>query len=537
MSEHSLSLSRRKALLLAGAAPMALWAGAGSAATPSNAVVFAKQIDDMITVDPGECYELSGIEIATNIYDRLLRYEAEDLNKMVGGVAESWTVSADGKVYTFKLRQGLKFASGAPITAEDCVFSLQRVVLLDKTPAFLVTQLGWTKDNVKTLIKAVDPATLEFTITVDYAPSMVLNLMTSIIASIVEKKVALAHEANGDLGNTWLKSNSAGSGAYSLVSWKPNESVTLDAYPAFRMGAPNMKRVVVRHIPEPSSQRLLLEKADADIARDLSPDQLKAMAEAKGIEIGAFKGANQFYIGMNAKYAPLANPKVRQALKYLVDYDGMVNSFLKGQMIVQQTFLPIGFFAAIPYNPYKLDVAKAKALLAEGGYPNGFEVTLSTKNSYPNTDMAQSVQQTMAQAGIKVSILPGDGKQVIGDYRARKHQMCLISWGPDYFDPHTNADTFARNTDNSDSPATKTLPWRNSWDIPEISKMTAAAARELDTKKREKLYEDLQKKVTDEGPFILMFQQNNQIAWRTNTTGFAPGITEDLNFYRTIKKT
>ena len=150
-------------LLLAGAAatPFGGWVRIADAAAPKDTAVFAKQIDDIITLDPGECYELSGIEMCTNIYDRLLRYEAEDLNKLVGGVAESWTVAPDGKTFTFKIRPNLKFQSGAPVTAEDVEFSLQRVVLMDKTPAFLFTQLGWKKDNVKDLIKAVDASTVQ----------------------------------------------------------------------------------------------------------------------------------------------------------------------------------------------------------------------------------------------------------------------------------------------------------------------------------------------------------------------------------------
>ena len=297
-----------------------------------------------------------------------------------------------------------------------------------------------------------------------------------------------------------------------------------------------MKRVVVRHVPEPATQSLQLQKGDADIARDLGADQVKSIGADKAIRVEDFPGANTWYIGLNTGHPALSNVKVRQAIKYAIDYQGMVNSFLKGQFFVQQTFLPIGFFAAIPYNPYKLDIAKAKALLAEAGFANGFDVKLSMGNSSPLTEIAQSIQQTLGQAGIRVQLMPAEKKAVLGEYRARKHDMALLSWGPDYLDPHTNADTFARNTDNSDTPATKPLAWRNKWFIPELSKKTAAAAQELDGKKREQMYAEMQKTVTDEGPFVIMFQNVNQIAERTNVKGFKPGITEDMNFYRLITK-
>src|SRR5206468_8181662 len=139
-------------------------------------------------------------------------------------------------------------------------------------------------------------------------------------------------------------------------------------------------------------------------------------------------------------------------------------------------------------NPYKLDPEKAKALLKEAGYPDGFSIDLDAPNFAPFTNIAQSVQSTMAQGGIKVNIISAEQKSLLTKYRARQHQMLLVYWGPDYMDPHTNADSFARNTDNSDNPATKPLAWRNSWLIPEISKMTQAAVEEADLAKREQLY-------------------------------------------------
>ena len=238
--------------------------------TPADTLVIAKNIDDIITLDPAEAYEFSGIEIISNVYDRIMRLEPTDITKLVGGVAESYTLSEDGKTLTFKIRGGQKFASGNAITAADAVFSLQRVVKLDKTPAFLIGQLGWTKDNVDQLVKLVDEQTFQITITEDFAPSLVLSLMSSVVGSVVDMKVAMEHEASGDMGHDWLKSHSAGSGAYSLRAWKANESVALDANPNYRGGQPAMKRVVVRHVPEPAAQRLLIEKGDADIARNLT---------------------------------------------------------------------------------------------------------------------------------------------------------------------------------------------------------------------------------------------------------------------------
>jgi len=284
--------------------------------------------------------------------------------------------------------------------------------------------------------------------------------------------------------------------------------------------------VVVRHVPEPAAQLLLIQKGDADIARDLTTDQIATLANSKDIKVESFPGANSWYMSMNVTDERLAKPKVREALKLLVDYKGMTDTLLKGRFIVHQTFLPAGFPGAIDYNPFKLDVAKAKALLAEAGYPNGFEMKLDAPNFQPFTDIAQSIQQTMGQGGVKLNIVSAELKSVLTVYRASKHELLLVNWGPDYFDPHTNADAFAN----------KPLAARNKWNAPEIAGEAAEAAKEIDTAKRIKLYADLQHKITDDGPFILMFQNTNPVARRVNVHGFTPGLTEDLNFYSPVTK-
>jgi peptide/nickel transport system substrate-binding protein len=181
-----------------------------AAATPQDTLVIAKNIDDIITLDPAEVFELSGGEMINQFYDRVMAYEAEDTAKLVGGVAESNTVSDDGRTITLKIRPGLKFHSGNPVRAEDVAFSLQRVIKLNLTPAFIFTQLGWSADNVESLVKALDEQTVELKITEDLAPTFVLNTLSAGVGSVVDKELVLQHEKDGDLGHEWLKTHSAG---------------------------------------------------------------------------------------------------------------------------------------------------------------------------------------------------------------------------------------------------------------------------------------------------------------------------------------
>ncbi len=480
------------------------------AETPANMLVIANRIDDITTLDPAESFEFAGSDVSRNIYGKLVNFDPLDLAAGYGpDLAESWTVSEDGKTITFTMREGVKFHSGNPVRAEDAAWSLQRAVILNKTPSFILTQFGFTAENAMEMIKA-EGNTVSITTDKRYATSFVLNCLTSTIGGIVDMKTAMANESDGDMGNTWLKTNTAGSGAYSLVSWKPNQSVTLKSNPDFYLGAPAMERVVVRHVQESSTQRLMLERGDIDVARNLNPDDVAGLSGKDGIAVDSALRGRLMYISLNQKHPVLSKPKVIEAVKYLVDYEGMQNSFLKGQYVIHQNFLPATYLGAVEENPFSLNIEKAKALLAEAGV-EGLEIEVGVREAQERIEISQSLQNTFAQAGIKLNITVGTAKQILGRYRARELDMYMGAWGPDYPDPHTNAGTFAYNPDNSDAAkATGLLAWRNAWDTGGLTAKVAAAVVEGDRNVRSKMYADIQAEFRDIAPFAILYQKIEQ---------------------------
>jgi peptide/nickel transport system substrate-binding protein len=451
-----------------------------AAETPPNMLVIANRIDDITTLDPAESFEFAGSDVSRNVYGKLVNFDPMNLDAGYGpDLAASWEVSEDGKTITFTMREGVKFHSGNPVTAADAAFSLRRAVILNKTPSFILTQFGFTAETANETITH-SGNTVSITTDKRYATSFVLNCLTSTIGGIVDMKTVMANEVDGDMGNSWLKTNTAGSGAYSVANWKPNESVTLVANPDFYLGAPKMERVVVQHVAESASQRLLLERGDIDLARNLNPDDVKGMAGAAGVKIHTELRGRLMYISLNAKHPVLSKPKVKLAIKYLIDYEGMQNSFLDGQYTIHQNFLPATYLGAIDDAPYSLNVEKAKALLAEAGV-SGLEITAGVREAQERLEIAQSLQNTFAQAGIKLNLEVGTGKQVLSKYRARELDMYIGAWGPDYPDPHTNAGTFAFNPDNSDEAgATGLLAWRNAWGTDGLTEKVGAAVVEID---------------------------------------------------------
>ncbi|MDO9416163.1 ABC transporter substrate-binding protein [Pararhizobium sp.] len=517
------------------------------AVTPADTLVEGFAIDDIITMDPGEAFELSTAEITSNTYSYLVRLDLNDTSKIVGDLAESWTVSDDGLTYTFKLKPNLKFASGNPVTAEDVAYSFERVVKLDKSPAFILTQFGLTGDNVTEKAKAADPNTFVFTVDKSYAPSFVLNCLTATVGAVVDKKLVAAnvvsapptaeYKYDNDFGNAWLKTGYAGSGAFKMREWRANEVVVLERNDNYYGEKPALARVIYRYMKESSGQRLALEAGDIDIARNLEPNDLEAVTKNTALKTTSAPKGTVYYISLNQKNPNLAKPEVAEAFKYLIDYDAIGSTLIKGIGEIHQTFLPKGVLGELAENPYKLDVAKAKELLAKAGLADGFSVTMDVRNTQPVTGVAESIQQTLAQAGVKMEIIPGDGKQTLTKYRARTHDIYIGQWGQDYFDPNSNAETFTVNPDNSDEGKNKTLAWRNAWEVPkEWTDQSKAALLERDATKRADLYKDLQKKVLEKSPFVLIFQQTEVAGYASNLKGFKLGPSFDTNYVFTISK-
>jgi peptide/nickel transport system substrate-binding protein len=373
-----------------------------------------------------------------------------------------------------------------------------------------------------------------------------LNCLSATVASVVDAKLVKEHVAavtpsadykyDNDFGNAFLKTGYAGSGVYKLREWRANEVVVLERNDNYYGEKAKLARVIYRNMKESSGQRLALEAGDIDVARNLEPNDLDAIAKNADLTTTSAPKGTVYYISLNQKNPNLAKPEVRQAFKYLVDYDALSTTILKGIGEIHQSFLPKGDLGTVDDNPFKLDVAKAKELLAKAGLPDGFSVTMDVRTGQPTTGMAESIQQTLGQAGIKLEIIPGDGKQTLTKYRARNHDIYIGNWGQDYFDPNSNAQTFASNPDNSDAGKSHTLAWRNSWDIPELTKETEAALLEKDSGKRADMYKDLQQKILDTSPFVIIHQQLEVVGLRKNLKGLVLGPSFDTNFVGSVSK-
>lgn len=515
---------------------VALAASPTLAASPADTLVVADAIDDVLTLDPGEVGEVGGVLANSQIYQSLVTFDIDDPARIEGLLAESWTISPDGKTFTFKMNPRARFASGNPVTAWDAEFSLRRVVHLRSRSAFIIGQFGFSPENVDARIMALDDQTLVIETADTYAPSFLFYCLSSYIGAIVDSKIVKTHEVDGDYGNGWLKaSNSAGSGPFALGEWRPGQSIQLERNDNYWGSAPSLERILIRHIAESSAQRALLEAGEIDIANRLRPDDFDAIAANPGLAVVNGRSGNIYYLGLNVRNQYLANPKVVQAMKYLIDYQGIVDTVSRGTMKVHQTLLPDGFLGAINYRPHQFDTDKAVALLKEGGVSGEFSLDMVVWDTQPFTDVANAIKATMATAGINLELQIVGGREWLDRYRNHDLDIWLGLWAPDYPDPHSNAKAFAVNKqdapDGSDS-----LADRFGWKAGALSPDAMAAVREQDTTKRKEMYEAIQKAHTDTSPFILMFQEVRKVAANAKIKGLVMGTTFSDDRYWAVSK-
>lgn len=527
VSRLTLSACLATSLLFGGAV--------AQAATPPDVLVVAQSIDDAVSFDPAEGYELTAFQAFNTTYQRLIDVDQRDPTKLVGQLAEDWQVAADGKSVTFKLKAGATFASGNPVRPEDVVFSFGRAVKLAKTPVFILQELGWKPENIDALVTKIDDSHVKVGWAADVGSGFALAILSAPISSIVDEKTVAAHAANNDFGNGWLKTASAGSGPFSIQRYVPHEALVFAANAKSPAGAPKLKSVILKNVADASARRLLVEQGDADIARELGADQIASLKGKPGITVLETPSAQQDYIIFNSasKTVPaLGNPAFWEAARYLVDYNSLANTLLKGQFTVHQTFLPVGFPGAIDDKPFSFDPAKAKDILAKAGLKD-VKFSLAVSNQPPFPDIAQALQASFAQAGVAIQVEPIVASDLYGKLRSRQYDAAALYWFPDYFDANTNASAFAYGTGDN---GPHTVAWRAGWNTPEISAKTHSAVVEQDPAKRAAIYADLQKAVAASSPFVFMLQGKDQVVLSNRVKNYHQGINPDQIYYGQVEK-
>ncbi|WP_375614132.1 ABC transporter substrate-binding protein [Bartonella sp. AC151YNML] len=513
-----------------------------SAKTPADTLVMAWNIDSISTFDPAQLSDVYGSEIVRNVCDSLVSTATDDPAKMVPALATHWDVSGDdhSTVITFHLRDSLKFNDGRSANANDLVWGMKRIVKLKMTNAAIFNEYGITEQNVDDALQAPDEKTVVMKFDKPYPAELILNnIVASPATALLDRKTIMKHEKDGDLGNQYLKSHAACVGPYQLSSWRPGEALLLRASSHYWGEAPKLKQILIRHVMEPGTQRLLLQKHDIDVARDLAPEDLADLQKTTDVKIEEVLEPSMMYWGFNMTNPIFAKEKVRLAMRYLIDYEGLGKKLLKGIGVPRASFIPLGNFGALDEKegqPFTFDVAKAKQLLAEAGYPNGFEANFLVSNAPYRLLVAQSLQDSAAQAGVRLKIERLAGTQLFSKLYARAFDTIFVGWNNDSADPHTMASRLVYNPDNRFEAKNTAYPsWQHGYFDAKMNQKVEEALFQKDPQKRAQLYADLQRELMQKGPYAFIFQKYSVIAMTPDIKKWVWNSAPQI-FYSKIEK-
>jgi peptide/nickel transport system substrate-binding protein len=504
------------------------------AETPDDQLVVGFSMTNVLTLDPAAITGREPVQILANVYDGLVSLDAVNRAQVNPDLAESWEVSDDSLSITFRLREGATFASGNPVTADDVVWSFNRLMALNLAQASFLKTHGFTAENAAASFTATDDKTVVVTLPKPVDPQVIIQTLGIVgPGSVLDSVLVKENERDGDWGAAWLNTHSAGSAAFTFDDWTANDRVILTRNDNFWGEPSTLRRIIMRHIPESQNQRLMLQQGDIDIGFSLAGPDLQALSETDGVEVVSQAGSGFYYLAVSMKDERFANPKVREALRHLIDYQGLDQAIMPFYGRLHQRPIHTGFVGALENPGYTLDVAKAKALLAEAGYPDGFSTTIRALSDAPFMSAATAIQATLAQAGIDAEIISGSGEQIYGAMRERNFELLVGRGGGGQLPhPDSNLRALLYNPDNSDeAKLTNFQGWRTAFFEPELNALIDAALVESDPDTQIGMYHEIQQRLETIVPSIQPFSEVlDSVAYRSDLEGFVlnPSWSTDL---------
>jgi peptide/nickel transport system substrate-binding protein len=472
---------------------------------------------DALTLDPANHRKRETETIIRNIYDGLLTRDSK--MKVVPELAESWT-QVDPQTYDFKIRKGVKFHDGSPLTADDIVFTFER---LTKDGA-MGGQTSPRKDLVGPVksISKVDDWTVRFSLS---EPWPILPAMLP-VQEVVSK--AFTEKA----GSQGLATQTNGTGPFRLVEWRKGDSIILERFDAYYGGSPDIPpvgkacvdRAIFRVIPENASRVAALLAGEVDIINELPPFDMKRVEANANTKVMKVNGTRTFFVALNNTKKPFNDPRVRQAANMAVNKALIIDKVLLGTAVPLNGVMSPDAFGFNPDLPaYPFDPEKAKKLLADAGYPNGVDATIDSEGAFK--EVAEAVASMLTKAGIRTKVNVGEGSTLRAKWAAssdKSGDMYFTSWGNGSLDP---ADIFV--------PTLRTGDRGNSafYSSKEVDSLLDGANVEVDPKKRADMYKKAQVIVNKDAPWIFLWLPQDIYGVSKRVSGWEPSADSRINLH------
>ncbi|WP_066318891.1 ABC transporter substrate-binding protein [Bacillus sp. FJAT-29814] len=493
---------------------------------------------DSYAMDPQNVNEIETWRVTKNVYETLVEYDKETTD-VIPALAKEWTTSEDGKVWTFKLQEGVKFHDGTDFNANAVVYNFERMMDKNHPDRFDGTFSVYRgmfngfkgEGSVIEEVKAIDQNTVQFTLAkpqANFLSNLGMHAFGIISPAAIKKYGAKINE------------QAVGTGPFKFESWKTNDSVTLVKNEDYwKKGLPKLDKLIYKVIPDNSARLTALKNGEIDIMVSLNPSDLSSVKNDKNLKVTLRPPLNVGYLSINNLKEPLNNPKVRQAINHAIDKKGIADAFFYGLAEPVKNMLPSSSWA---YNndveDYDYDVEKAKQLLAEAGYPNGFELQFSvTSNSriymQQPIKMVEAMKTSLEKAGIKVKVVSLEWAAYLDQIRKGEHSIGLIGWVGDNGDP----DNFLYSMLSKNNAVKGAAQNHTFYQNDEVSDLLMQAKSVMDQKERAEIYKKVQELVHKDAPSVPLVEVKEPVVTASYIKGYFPHPTGAENMYEvTIEK-
>jgi peptide/nickel transport system substrate-binding protein len=488
---------------------LASLASAASAAPPKDAIVIGL-VAEPVTMDPPQITDLNSARVTKRIFEGLVGQELGSY-KLVPGLAQSWDISKDGLIYTFKLRPNVKFHDGTPFNAEAVKFVFERQ-LNDKGPYYATGTYPYVKGFLGNVagVEVLDASTVQIKLKAPLTPFLQYLAHQSLFM--------FSPDALKKYGKDIVK-HPVGTGPFKLETWEPGVKVVLSRNDQYWGGAPKIRQAIYVPIVEAQARLVAIKTGEIDLTMDVPPDALDDLRRDSNVVVAESNSSAVWYVTLNTRHPILKDRRVRQALNYAVNKDAIIRDILRGTAIVARSPMsPVyGPYYEEAVARYPYDLEKARALLKDAGYANGFELTFLVPESGSGmqspVEMATVIQANLTQIGVRAKIQTMEWGAYLKKYLDQP-DMAEMSWNPSIGDPDhmmymlLSSDRFP--------PAFNAGYYQNE----RVDDLLRKGRTTVDEKARVPLYKEAQKLVVEDAPWIFVDHGKQVIVHRKRVQGF-----------------
>ena len=496
-----------------------------------------------VSLEPGNITDGISIYVQRQIYDTLVDFKP-GTTEPVPGLAESWESNKEATVWTFRLRRGVRFHDGTELTAEAVKFNVERwwdpknPTRIDAAARYEIWPylFGGSKGEEGSILKeiqVVDKYTIRFVLSKPFPafPAAIGSGYFGIASpTAIQKDGAKYGSPTG---------SAVGTGPFRLVEWRPGDQIVLERNPNFwKPGLPKVDRLVFKVIKDPAARLAALKAGTIDFTTDIPPSNLRDLEADPNLDAVFRPSFNVGYLALNPSHKPLADKRVRQAIAMAINKKAIVQAFWGRLGVTDGHFTPPSMkaFQSPKVTDYEFNPQKAKALLAQAGYPNGFDLELwymSVSRPYFPTpkEIAEALAADLSAIGIRVKLQTKDWASYLADRKKSPgFQAYMLGWTGDYGDPQNFYDPhFLGPIADLFDPQGKNLV------IPELNELLVKGAT-TPGKEREAIYQRVDELTFDLALRVPIVHSQPLLAKRKNVTGWTPSPLGSESFEAVDKR-